>query len=133
MGILQNSEEGAKDMSTGKSFDRGKVKTNTDFNAKLGSEGEALRKKIHAENHAHARNTKYPKTKAPSAIAAGENDEVEDEAVHWNDREIREWDQTRGTREKIMEPNTPYLGTAADTEYYDADPVDELDLGGGEE
>lgn len=129
MGILQNNDEVAKRSDGANAFDRGKVKSNTELNAKLGSEGEALRRRIHEQSQAHGRNTKYPKTKAPSAIAAGGQDDVIDEAVHWNDGEISEWDKTRGSRERIMEPNTPYLGTAADTEYYDAEAVDDLDLG----
>lgn len=114
-GILQNSKDGNPDH---KPFSRGDVIENTKYNSQLGSQGDEVRRQLsHIKpNHQH---TKYPKTKAPSAI-------------HYDEEDLDEYDQQRGQHMPIIEPKTPYQGTAETTEYYDNEEVPEpteLDLG----
>lgn len=148
-GILQNApREGYHHSETPDSFDRRQVLENTELNAKLGKEGDELRRKLKTEGSeqeiepvekhasfssdtAEPHKKKFPKTKAPIAAPRASQD-AEDDDVHFNDVEISEWDKQRGQTEKIDEPNTPYLGTAKDTEYYDEDPVPGFDLGESE-
>lgn len=135
-GILKN--ESQKSEQEQNAFDRSQVLKNTELNAQLGIEGEKLRQSLRTQNQSQEDGVhkKYPKTKAPQALRAGELDEDEGFVaskgdVEFNENEISNWDQQRGQTEKITEPNTPYMGTAADTEYYDEDPVpDDIDMGG---
>ncbi|GMM51268.1 hypothetical protein DASB73_022260 [Starmerella bacillaris] len=136
-GILRNENEATP--SSGPVFNRKQVFENTELNAKLGSEGIELRERLHKQPGSGPSNkTKYAKTKAPSALNLPKEDDDEEEDavdeedknkdVNFNKQELAAWDEQRGQTEKIIEPNTPYMGTAADTEYYDEDPID-LDLG----
>lgn len=134
-GILKNEKEGHKVDAETAEFDRSQVLKNTELNSQLGHEGEKLRESIRLQNETHQENEghkAYPKTKAPQALRQGELAEDEGFAdVEFDERGISDWDKQRGQTEKITEPNTPYMGTAADTEYYDDDPVPEdIDLGG---
>lgn len=133
-GILRNENEGRK-VDAKAPFDRKQVLSNTELNARLGEEGRELRERLHSRPHsplpadaapAPGGKKKYAKTKAPSALRRNKDGELD---VSFNQDELSEWDKQRGQTERIIEPNTPYMGTAADTEYYEEDPVD-LDLGG---
>lgn len=115
MGILRN-EKAQKPVQ----FNREDVRTNTEINAHLGEAGIQLREKLKGAPKPQG---KYPKTKAPSALQHSHKDEIK-----FDDQEIADWDAQRGQTEKILEPNTPYMGTATDTEYYDEGEVPELDL-----
>lgn len=134
-GILKNEKEGHIVDAETADFDRSQVLKNTQLNSQLGIEGEKLRESIRLQNESHMEDgghKAYPKTKAPQALKKGELAEDEGFAdVGFDENGISEWDKQRGQTEKITEPNTPYMGTAADTEYYDDDPVPEdIDLGG---
>jgi len=133
-GILRN--ENSAHPNEESSFDRAKVLSNTEQNAQIGEEGQLLREKLRHEKRANQSGRgELPKTKAPSALKDGEmaedNGFTGSGGVEFDEKEIQDWDQQRGQTEKIMEPNTPYMGTAKDTEYYDdEEPVPEdLDLG----
>lgn len=128
-GILRNENEAKPEQV--RTFDRKQVLSNTEINARLGSEGIELREKLHNQPPSpviHEQGTgkkKYAKTKAPSALKRDADGKLD---VSFNQQELSDWDKQRGQTEPIIEPNTPYMGTAADTEYYDEDPI-ELDLG----
>lgn len=127
-------KDNASGMSKQEIFNRSQVLKNTELNAQLGIEGEKIREQIRAQNRAHeGQKTRYPKTKAPTALKSNELSENEGFAnfkgVGFDEKGINDWDKHRGQTEKITEPNTPYMGTAVDTEYYDDDPVPEdIDL-----
>lgn len=143
MGILQNaSSEGQPEFSSAR-FDRSKVLENTRLNSKLGLEGQQVRAQFGSQSSLGKTPRKYPKTKAPTSLIVheddddGEDDEDKKDArqdgkhdLQWDEVGIKEHDLERGQTEKITEPNTPYMGTAESTEYYDEDEVPPaLDLG----
>lgn len=110
-------------------FDRKQVLKNTELNSQLGIEGRRIKEQIHEQtvnSSAQAEGKKkFPKTLAPQALKRSKDGFTN---VDFDEDELENWDKQRGQTEKIMEPNTPYMGTAADTEYYDDEPA-ELDLG----
>lgn len=110
-------------------FNRKQVLKNTEFNSQVGIEGRKIREQIHKQTLMSSTlaesKKKFPKTKAPRAVERPSNDSTN---VDFDEEELTNWDKQRGQTEKITEPNTPYMGTAANTEYYDEEP-EELDLG----